>query len=83
MQDYLLLEEGPIFVVHSSNIGALFEEGGTVKEQKCVRKRLLGAIFRVCYCFDHATQFSGCWYGGRFMAIQVKWAREKYGFETI
>ena len=75
--------KGPFLLFTVQIMGALSEEGGTLKNKSVSGNVLLGAIFRVCYYFDHTTHFPASVYGGRFMRRAGKWAREKYGLETI
>ena len=76
--------KGPFLLFTVQIMGALSEEGGTLKNKSVSGNVLLGAIFRVCYCFDHTTHFPAAGYGGREADLwRWKWAQEKYGLETI
>ena len=57
--------KGPFLLFTVQIMGALSEEGGTLKKKSVSGNVLLGAIFRVCYCFDHTTHFPAAEYGGR------------------
>ena len=75
--------KGPFLLFTVQIMGALVEEGGTLKNKSVSGNVLLGAIFRVCYCFDHTTHFPAAGYGGRQADLwRWKWAQEKYGLET-
>ncbi len=76
--------KGPFLLFTVQIMGPLSEEGGTLKNKSVSGNVLLGAIFRVCYCFDHTTHFPAAGYGGREADLwRWKWAQEKYGLETI